>query len=114
VGLYRELRDQPVAGADLEHVLRGDGQHPRTPEVAARMIRVLREIGVVAYEHDGAGRPAARVLDAPKTALEKSAAHRAYMARLAEAERRLASSVPDRRTSLPPVQGPAVAAGSAS
>jgi single-stranded-DNA-specific exonuclease len=114
VGLYRELRERPVAGSDLERVLRGDGQHPRTPEVAARMIRVLREIGVVAYEHDGAGRPAARVLDAPKTALEKSAAHRAYMARLAEAERRLAASVPDGRPSLPPVQRPAVAAGSAS
>jgi single-stranded-DNA-specific exonuclease len=114
VGLYRELRDRPVAGADLEQVLRGDGEHPRTAEVAARMIRVLREIGVVAYEHDGAGQPACRVLEAPKTALERSAAHRAYMARLAEAERRLATSVPDSRPTAAPLRRPVVAAGSAS
>jgi hypothetical protein len=69
------------------------------------MIRVLREIGVVAYERDGAGHPACRVLDAPKTALEKSAAHRAYMARLADAERRLATSLPER-----PALAPAAAA----
>jgi single-stranded-DNA-specific exonuclease len=108
VGLYRELREQPVAGADLERLLRGDGQHPRAPEVAARMVRVLREIGVVAYEHDGAGHPACRVLQAPKTALELSAAHRAYMARLADAERRLGTSVPSRRPAAAPA--PAAAA----
>jgi single-stranded-DNA-specific exonuclease len=110
VGVYRQLRDRPAAGADLEHALRGDGQHPRTPEVAARMVRVLRDLGVVAYEHDGAGRPAARVLDAPKTALERSAAHRAYMARLADAERRLARSVPDRRPAAPAAPAPVAAA----
>jgi hypothetical protein len=61
----------------------------------------------VAYERDGAGRPAARVLDAPKTAMERSAAHRAYMARLADAERRLARSVPDRRPEAPAAPAPA-------
>ena len=60
IGLYRALRDRPVAGADLERVLRGDGAQPRSPEVAARMVRVLRELGLVAYERDGAAtRPAA-------------------------------------------------------
>jgi hypothetical protein len=57
---------------------------------------VLRELGLVAFERDGAGHPACRVLDAPRTALEKSAAHRAYMARLADAERRLGTAMPDR------------------
>ncbi|MEA2481126.1 MAG: single-stranded-DNA-specific exonuclease [Thermoleophilaceae bacterium] len=99
VVLYRALRDRPAAGADLEEVLRGDDGR-RTPQVAARLVRVLSELGLVAYERDGAGRPACRVLDAPRTALERSAAYRAYMARLAEAERRLA---PDRREAPPAV-----------
>jgi single-stranded-DNA-specific exonuclease len=94
VGLYRALRDRAASGADLEAVLRGDGTHPRSPEVAARLVRVLRELGLVAYERDGAGHPACRVLDAPRTALERSDAYRAYMARLADAERRLAATVP--------------------
>jgi hypothetical protein len=61
----------------------------------------------VAFERDGAGHPACRVLDAPRTALEKSAAHRAYMARLADAERRLAGAMPTRA----PVAPAAAAAG---
>jgi single-stranded-DNA-specific exonuclease len=101
IGLYRALREQPVAGPDLERVLRGDGAHPRSPEVAARLVRVLRELGLVAYERDGAGHPACRVLDAPATALEKSAAYRAYAARLADAERRLARALPARPDAAP-------------
>jgi single-stranded-DNA-specific exonuclease len=107
IGLYRSLRERPAAGPDLERVLRGNGPHPRSPELAARLIRVLRELGLVAYERDGAGHPACRVLDAPRTALEKSAAYRAYAARLADAERRLATALP-RREAAP--ARPAVAA----
>ena len=109
IGLYRTLRERPVAGADLERVLHGDGVHPRTPELAARLVRVLRELGLVAYERDGAGHPACRVLDAPRTALEKSAAYRAYAARLAEAERRLAEALPPERPPVP-ARRPVVAA----
>jgi single-stranded-DNA-specific exonuclease len=108
IGLYRALRDRAAAGPDLERVLRGDGPHPRPPEVAARMVRVLRDLGLVAYERDGAGHPACRVLDAPRTALEKSAAYRAYAARLADAERRLATAMP-RRPEAQPATRPAVA-----
>jgi single-stranded-DNA-specific exonuclease len=90
VGLYRALREKPAAGGDLEDLLRGDGPHPRPPEVAARMIRVLSELGLIAYERDGAGHPAARVLDAPRTELERSPAYQSYMARLAAIEKRLA------------------------
>jgi single-stranded-DNA-specific exonuclease len=101
VVLYRELRERPVAGADLERVLRGDGARPRPPALAARLVRVLRELGLVAYERDGAGHPACRVLDAPRTDLERSAAYRTYMARLADAERRLAASTPRRPAAAP-------------
>ncbi len=89
-------------------MLRGDGAHPRSPELAARLVRVLRELGLVACERDGAGHPACRVLDAPRTALEKSAAYRAYAARLADAERRLAAALPDAPRSR---AAPAAAAG---
>jgi single-stranded-DNA-specific exonuclease len=108
IGLYRALRERPVAGADLERVLRGDGTHARSPELAARLVRVLRELGLVAYERDGAGHPACRVLDAPRTELEKSGAYRAYAARLADAERRLDSALPRREAA--PAEQPAVAA----
>jgi hypothetical protein len=110
IGLYRALRERPVAGADLERVLRGDGTHPRTPELAARLVRVLSELGLIAYERDGAGHPACRVLEAPRTELEKSAAYRAYAARLAEAERRLAGALPPE--SAAPPAAPAVAEAS--
>ena len=111
IGLYRKLRNRAAAGPDLEEVLRGDGEHPRPAEVAARMVRVLRELGLVAYERDGAGHPACRVLDAPRTALEKSAAHRAYMARLADAERRLATAMPSRAPAAPAQRPAAAGAG---
>jgi hypothetical protein len=109
IGLYRALRERPVAGADLERVLRGDGTHARSPELAARLIRVLRELGLVALEHDGAGHRACRVLDAPRTELEKSDAYRAYAARLADAERRLDSALPRREAA--PAQPTVAAAG---
>jgi single-stranded-DNA-specific exonuclease len=111
IGLYRALRERPVAGADLERVLRGDGTHPRPPELAARLVRVLRELGLVAYERDGAGHPACRVLEAPRTELEKSAAYRAYAARLADAERRLADALPPERPRVPVRRSAAAAAG---
>ena len=54
------------------------------------------------WKAQGAGHPACRVLDAPRTALEKSAAYRAYAARLAEAERRLAEALPQPERTVAP------------
>jgi hypothetical protein len=69
VAMYKELRAAgPLAGAELESVLRGSGAHPRPPAHAARLVRVLEEVGLVAVEPG----PALRLLDAHRTELERS------------------------------------------
>ena len=84
--VYRELRDAgPCAGRQLEDVLRGSGAHPRPPVLAARAVRVLVELGLLAFEPAAAGGYAARVLDAGRTELERSATYRACAERLADA-----------------------------
>ena len=91
VALYKELRAAagPAAGDELEAVLRGPGAHPRSPTDAARLVRVLEEVRLVALEPG----PALRLLDAHRTELERSptymralesyAAARAYLERAA-------------------------------
>jgi single-stranded-DNA-specific exonuclease len=58
--LFRDLRD--AAGADLEvgperlrAVLRRNGARPRSPEVAARSLRVLLELGVLGWQGGDSG-----------------------------------------------------------
>jgi single-stranded-DNA-specific exonuclease len=77
--LYRALRARDGAGGEeLEAVLRGDGPHPRSPALAGRLVRVLAELGLVSLDRD---RRALRVPPAQRTALERSAAFRAYARR---------------------------------
>jgi single-stranded-DNA-specific exonuclease len=84
--VYRELRDAgPCAGRQLETVLRGDAAHPRPPALAARAVRVLVELGLIAFEPAAAGGYSARVLEAGRTELERSPTYRACAERLAEA-----------------------------
>ncbi len=77
---------------ELAALLRGAGSYPRDGALAARLVGVLSELGLVGYE------PQARtlaVLDAGRrTELEDSPAARAYAARLAEAVRHLTESAP--------------------
>jgi single-stranded-DNA-specific exonuclease len=82
--LYRELRDAgPCAGRQLEELLRGP--HDRPPALAARAVRVLSELGLIAFEPAAAGGYSARVLDAGRTELERSPTFRACAERLADA-----------------------------
>jgi len=77
--LYRALRSAGgVEGATLAATLRGDGAHPRSPEHAGRLLRVLDELGLV--EVDRARRTVA-VPEARRTALDRSSAFRAYTRR---------------------------------
>jgi single-stranded-DNA-specific exonuclease len=81
--IYRELRDAgPCAGRQLEAMLRGPG---RPPALAARAVRVLTELGLVAFDRAPAGGYSARVLDVGRTELERSATFRASTERLAAA-----------------------------
>jgi single-stranded-DNA-specific exonuclease len=74
--LYRSLRQRGrVSGEELEHLLRGEGPHPRCPALAGRLVRVLVELELVSLDSD---LPALAIRDAPATDLERSAAFRVY------------------------------------
>jgi len=84
--LYRELRDSPCEGPALERALGGDGRHPRRPEHAALLVRVLGELGLARYEP---GARACTLLDAQRTSLERSPTYRDCLRRLASVRARL-------------------------
>ena len=86
--VYRALRASAGAsGEALEAILRGEGTEPRSGALAGRLVRVLSELGLVHLDRAG---PALTVAEAPaRTALERSAAYRAYHARLEDGLRYL-------------------------
>jgi single-stranded-DNA-specific exonuclease len=75
-GVFRALRD----GATLAAAVAG----APSPAAAGRALRVLCELGIARVDAQ-----TARVLDAPRTELDRSAAFRAYATRLAEGRARL-------------------------
>jgi single-stranded-DNA-specific exonuclease len=76
--VFRRLREAGEAsGEALRGALQGDGSRPLSPETAARCLRVLAELGLVAGEPScGAG--TVGVVSSEGTELERSAAFRAY------------------------------------
>lgn len=87
IDLWRALeRAGALAGAELESALRGAGPHPRCAGHCGRLVRVLCELGLASWYGAGAGEPRLVAGAAERTELERSAAHRAYAARLAAAE----------------------------
>ena len=90
VALYRSLRQRErVTGEELEHLLRGDGQHSRPARLAARLIKVLAELELVSLDRD---QPALAIAGAQPTALERSAAYRVYAKRYEDGRRFLSSA----------------------
>jgi len=88
--LYRGLRHRGrVAGEELERLLRGDGPHGRPARLAARLIKVLVELGLVSLDRD---LPALAVAQASRTVLERSAAYRVYAQRYEDGRRYLSSA----------------------
>jgi single-stranded-DNA-specific exonuclease len=82
---YRALRDAGgAAGEQLVALLRGDEQAPRPAALAGRVIRVLTELELVRLDAGGAS---VTVPPAQRTALERSAAFRAYYQRYEEGRR---------------------------
>ncbi len=92
VALYRALRARfRVSGEELERLLRGDGEHGRPARLAGRLIRVLAELELVSLDRD---LPALGIAGSAPTALERSAAYRAYTQRLEDGRRYLSSTNP--------------------
>ncbi len=95
--LYRLLRDRQAAvassgaaaaisEAELREALHGPGRHPRAPEIGARRIRVLEEMGAVEWEP--AVTPATlRVVSSVGKDLERTRSFAAYQERYEEGRR---------------------------
>jgi hypothetical protein len=89
--VFRALRSvEAAAGDSLVALLEGSGRHPRSAEQSARSVRVLVELGLLAWAQDG-GERGLRVVSSERTDLERSAAYRAYRSRHEEGERFLSS-----------------------
>jgi single-stranded-DNA-specific exonuclease len=74
-----------AAGEACETVLRGEGPQPRSAALAGRLVRVLTELGLVDFSCEG---PALTATESPeRTALERSAAYRAYDRRYEDGRR---------------------------
>ncbi|HET7590557.1 MAG TPA: single-stranded-DNA-specific exonuclease RecJ [Solirubrobacterales bacterium] len=87
VGAFRTLREAgECSGEELRRTLAGEGKHPLCPEACARRFRVFAELGLVRGE-PGGGAGTVRVVSSERTELQRSAAFRAYGARLSEAQR---------------------------
>jgi hypothetical protein len=86
--IWRALAESQgeVDGATLRTALEGASEYPRTPETAARCVRVLSELGLCEWQPDRAAR-ALRVLSSERTDLGRSRAYGACLARHQEAIR---------------------------
>jgi single-stranded-DNA-specific exonuclease len=79
-----------AAGGGLHSHLAGESRYPRTPELAARCVRVLTELGLCEWLPNG-GAPVLRVLSSERTDLGRSRTYGACVARHQEAIRFLRS-----------------------
>ena len=90
VALYRAIRvRERVAGEELEHLLRGDGPPGRPARLAARLIKVLAELGLVSLDSDLL---TLAVASAEPTALDRSPSYRVYAKRYEDGRRFLQNS----------------------
>ena len=89
--VHRALRAARHTGGEAcEALLRGEGPQPRSAALAGRLVRVLAELDLVDFDREG---PALRAVEAPeRTALERSAAYRAYHRRFEDGLRFLSST----------------------
>ncbi len=85
--LWRGLHEAggEVGGEQLRELLAGHSRHPRPPEVAARCLAVLGELGLCEWSADPS--PSLRVLSSERTELERSRAYAACVARHQEGDR---------------------------
>ena len=75
--LYRGLTAGELRDEALQSLLVGSARYGRSPEAAARAVRVLRELGLVGGCDEGDAR-VLRVVSSEQTKMELSGAYRAY------------------------------------
>jgi hypothetical protein len=93
--LYRGLRSARHAdGPACVQLLRGEGRRPHTPALAARLVRLLGELGLATHT---APLALAATDPPPRAPLESCAAYRSYARRLDEGLRWLSSGETTRR-----------------
>ena len=81
IAVYRALREAGGASGEVcEAMLAGGGAQSRSATLAGRLVRTLLELGLLALEREGPALTA--IVPAERTALERSAAFRAYTHRL--------------------------------
>jgi len=96
--LWRALDGGRLEGETLATALRGEGAYRRSGALCGRMLRVLTELGLTEYTAAKAGSsPACQALAGTRTELDRSAANRAYAARLAAVELHLGAVTPASR-----------------
>jgi single-stranded-DNA-specific exonuclease len=92
VAFYRSLRErQRATGEELERLLRGDGPHGRSVQLAGRLIRVLAELELVSLDRN---LPTLAIAGTAPTALERSPSFRIYAKRYEDGKRFLSSANP--------------------
>ena len=92
VAFYRSLRErQRATGQELERLLRGEGPHGRSAQLAGRLIRVLAELELVSLDRD---LPALAIAGTAPTALDRSPSFRVYAKRYEDGKRFLSSANP--------------------
>ncbi|MFZ0092267.1 MAG: single-stranded-DNA-specific exonuclease RecJ [Solirubrobacteraceae bacterium] len=90
VAFYRALRARERAvGEELERLLRGDGPHGRSAQLAGRLVRVLAELELVSLNRD---LPALAIAGRAPTALDRSPSFRVYSQRYEDGKRYLSSA----------------------
>jgi single-stranded-DNA-specific exonuclease len=94
--VYRALRGLAPGAAPqaLQAALAGSGRYPRSPECCARVLAVLRELGLVELALE---EPSCRVREGVGGDLERSSVYRACGERLTAIERALAAELPEGR-----------------
>jgi hypothetical protein len=82
-----------VIGEELGRLLRGEGPHGRSAQLAARLVRVLAELELVSLDRD---LPALAIAGAAPTVLERSPSYRVYAKRYEDGKQYLSSANPPR------------------
>jgi hypothetical protein len=88
-------------GDGMVDALRGPGRYPRPASLCGRLLRVLCELELVELERRADGSFDCRLVERPRTELERSPSYGAYRDRLAGIEGFLSGALPEQAAVRP-------------